>query len=39
MAQNALLKGFVSDDPLAADEPGAGGVEGSSLTVGIEDGL
>lgn len=39
MAQNALLNGFVSDDPLADDEPGPGGVEGSTLTVGIKDGL
>lgn len=39
MAQNALLNGFVSDDPLAADEPDSGGVEGSILTVGIKQGL
>jgi hypothetical protein len=38
MAQNALLKVFEVDDPLDAAELDPGGVEGSTLTVGIEDG-
>lgn len=38
MAQNALLKGFESEDPLAVDALGPGGVDGSTLTLGIGDG-
>lgn len=38
MAQKALLNALLSDSPPGADELGPGGVDGSTLNAGIEDG-